>query len=105
MSSFVPVEIQFACFALAVLFSFSLLTAIKVTEFANRPWHFKTIRWFCKQSVFSGLSARGWYATLLFLQMFGVLGIVFTIFGIPFPHSFFASFIVGCLWALYKQRN
>ncbi len=105
MSSFIPVEIQLACFAIAVFLSVALLLAIKVTEFAQHPVHFRIIHWFCKQSTLCGMEAGGWYTVLMFLFAFGLLGIILTIIGIPFPHSFFASFIVGCLWVLYKDRR
>ncbi len=105
MSTFVPVELQFACFALAALLSISLLVTLFVTEFVQVPLHYRIIHWFCRQSTLCGMDARGWYAVLMFLLMFGALGILFTLIGIPFPHSFFASFIVGCLWSSYMQRD
>ncbi len=96
--------LQLFGFILAMVLSTVVLLTITISEFANRPVHFAILKWFNKKSTFWGLGDRGWYLTLRFLQVFGVLGLVLMlIFGIPFPYSFYLSFILGCLMVLRKM--
>ncbi len=104
--SLVSYELQLIGFILAMVFSTAVFFSIKISEFANRPVHFAILKWFNKKSTFWGLGDRGWYLTLRFLQVFGVLGIVLMlIFGIPFSYPFYLSFIAGCLWVLWEMRT
>ena len=105
MSFTVSFEFQFACFALAALLSFSLLAVIMASEFVGFATHFAVIRWVCEKTSFCGLDGHEWFAALMFFAAFGVTGIAVTLLGIPFPHSFYISFIAGCLWAYHKLRD
>lgn len=101
--STVSYGLQLFGFILATGLSTAVLLTITISEFANRSVHFAILEWFSNKSTFWGLGDRGWYLTLRFLQVFGVLGLVLMlIFGIPFPYSFYLSFIAGCLWVYGK---
>lgn len=104
--SLVSYELQLFGFILATGLSTAVLLTITISEFANRSVHFAILEWFSNKSTFWGLGDRGWYLTLKFLQVFGVFGVVLMlIFGIPFPNSFYLSFIAGCLMVLWEMRH
>lgn len=95
---------QYACFVLAAMLSASLLLAIKVSVFMPHATHFAILRWVCKKALVCGMSGREWILFPVCVGIFGIVGTLLTILGIPFPYSFYISFIVACFWILYKQR-
>lgn len=105
MSFIISHELQFACFALAALLSFSFASVIAASELVGHPVRFAVLRWICEQATFCGLGGRDWFLILMSLGVFGAVGIIVTLMGVSFPYSFYISFIAACLWVLYEQRG
>ncbi len=105
MSSFVPVEIQLACFAFTVLLSVSFFVFIKAQALVPHALRFIILRWACEQAVMFDVNRREWFFFPTCVGIFGIVGSFLTILGVPFPYSFYISFIVAALWIYYRQRD